>query len=234
MKLILRADVDNLGALGDIVTVRPGYGRNYLIPQGLAMPASDSNLKVFEQERQKLQAKMDAAKAEAQQIASKAAGAEIVIEVRVGENDRLYGSVTPNDIANAIAAATGIEDDKIDRRKLMLDEPIRALGIYEIPFRPYPGVEETVTVKVIRFGGTVEEIEELEAKRRAEEAGEALAAVGAEEEAPEDAAVVGSAVVEEEEAAPAEAGTLGVTEPVAPESPESTESGDEEEQGGSA
>jgi len=200
MKLILRADVDNLGSLGDIVTVKPGYGRNYLIPQGLAMPASDSNLKAFELDRKKLQAKMDSAKADAQDVASKAAAADIVIEVRVGENDRLYGSVTTNDIANAIAAATGVEDEKIDRRKLLLDEPIRALGIYEVPYRPYPGVEEFVTVKVIRFGGTVEEVEEMEAQRRAEEAGEALAAVGA----------------EEEEAAPAEAGTPGVTEPVEP------------------
>lgn len=219
MKLILRADVDNLGSLGEIVTVKPGYGRNYLIPKGLAMPASNSNLKVFELERKKLQAKMDYAKAEAQDVASKAAAADIVIEVRVGENDRLYGSVTANDIANAIAAATGIEDEKIDRRKLLLDEPIRALGIYEIPFRPYPGVEEIVTAKVIRFGGTVEEVEEMEARRRAEEAGENLAAIGA-EEAPAEEAAAGSAVVEEEEAAPADAGTPGVTEPVEPEAAE--------------
>ncbi|MFW5733445.1 MAG: 50S ribosomal protein L9 [Oceanidesulfovibrio sp.] len=213
MKLILRADVDNLGSLGDIVTVKPGYGRNYLVPQGLAMPASDSNLKVFEQERKKLQAKMDSAKGEAQDIATKAADADIVIEVRVGENNRLYGSVTANDIANAISAATGVDDEKIDRRKLLLDEPIRALGFYEVPFRPYPGVEETVTVKVIRFGGTVEEVEELEAQRRAEEAGETLAAMGGEEEAPAEEAAE-AAVVEEEEAAPTEAGTPGVTEPV--------------------
>lgn len=213
MKLILRADVDNLGALGDIVTVKPGYGRNYLIPQGLAMPASDANLKVFELERRKLQAKMDSAKAEAQDIATKAAGADIIIEVRVGENNRLYGSVTANDIATAIAKAAGIEDEKIDRRKLLLDEAIRALGFYEIPFRPYPGVEETVTVKVIRHGGTVEEVEELEAQRRAEEAGETLAAAGEEEAAAEEAAAEG-------EEAPAEA---AAPEAAAPEAAEESD-----------
>jgi large subunit ribosomal protein L9 len=113
MQLILRADVENLGRLGEVVTVKPGYGRNYLVPQGLAMAASEANLKVFERERKKLQARMDSARAAAQDVADKLAGLALTIEVRVGENDKLYGSVTSAQIADLLAAS-GVE---IDRKK---------------------------------------------------------------------------------------------------------------------
>lgn len=126
MRVILRADIDNLGHLGDVVEVRPGYARNYLVPQGLAMPATRANLNAFELERKKLQQKMDAIRFAAQELADKLSAAEVIIPVRVGENDKLYGSVTSSNIAQALAEM-GME---VDRRKIRLDEPIRSLGEY--------------------------------------------------------------------------------------------------------
>ncbi|WP_281752943.1 50S ribosomal protein L9 [Thermodesulfomicrobium sp. WS] len=148
MKVILRADVDNLGRLGDIVTVKPGYGRNYLLPQGLASLATPSNLKVFEQERKKLEAKNNALRAAAQELADKLAAAQVRIEVRVGENDKLYGSVTSTQIAEALAAQ-GIE---VDRRKILLAEPIRSLGLYTVEVKLHPEVVATLQVEIAKPG----------------------------------------------------------------------------------
>ena len=116
MKLILRADVENLGNLGDVVTVRPGYGRNFLLPQGLAMVASEANLKVFELERKKLQERMDALRADAQAVCARLEALDVVIPMHVGENDKLYGSVTSTIIGDALAAL-GVE---VDRRRILL------------------------------------------------------------------------------------------------------------------
>lgn len=148
MKVILRADVDNLGRLGDIVAVKPGYGRNYLLPQGLASLATPGNLKVFEQERRKLQAMNDAIKAEASALAAKIEAAKVVIEVRTGDGDKLYGSVTSPQIA-AILAEQGVD---VDRRKLQLDEGIRALGEYIVEVKLHPEVVAKLTVNVIKHG----------------------------------------------------------------------------------
>ena len=95
MKVILRADVEKLGHLGDIVNVKNGYGRNFLLPQKLASIATPANIKVFELERKKLQARMDALRASASELAAKLEGVVVTIPMRVGENDKLYGSVTP-------------------------------------------------------------------------------------------------------------------------------------------
>lgn len=157
MKLILRADVDALGRLGDIVTVKPGYGRNYLIPQGLAKPATNANLKAFELERRKLQEQADSLRAQAEGMAEKIAATPVEIEVRVGEGDKLYGSVTTTNIGEAMDEA-GIS---IDRRKILLPEPIRALGEYDIEIRLHPDVRGELKLSVLRHGGPiVEEIEE--------------------------------------------------------------------------
>jgi large subunit ribosomal protein L9 len=149
MQLILRADVENLGHLGDTVAVKPGYGRNYLIPQGLAMLASEPNLRRFENERKKLQAKRDALASAAQGLANKLASTPVVIEVRVGEGDKLYGSVTSAIIADKLAEA-GVE---IDRKKIVMAEPIRALGHYEVEVKLLPDLRGKVQVTVMRQGG---------------------------------------------------------------------------------
>lgn len=145
MKVILRADVENLGALGDVVEVKPGYGRNYLLPQGLAMIASPANLKSFELERKKLQARMDALRAEALGLQGRLERLQIVIPMHVGENDKLYGSVTTSIIGDAIAAQ-GID---IDRRRILLDAPIRALGVHPVRVRLHADIIAQVPVKVV-------------------------------------------------------------------------------------
>jgi len=149
MKLILRADVDNLGRLGDLVTVKPGYGRNYLLPQGLAMLATTANQKRFELERKKLQARMDALRADAQSLADKIASVTLAIPVRVGEGNKLYGSVTRGAIAEALKVATNGAVD-IDRRKIILEEPIRALGSFAVPVKMHADVQVEVKVNVVR------------------------------------------------------------------------------------
>jgi len=164
MKVILRADVDNLGRLGEIVAVRPGYGRNYLLPQGLASLATPGNLKVFEQERRKLQAMNDAIKAEASALASRIEAAKVVIEVRTGDGDKLYGSVTSPQIA-AILAEQGVD---VDRRKLQLDEGIRTLGEYIVEVKLHPEVVAKLTVNVVKFGRT-EQVTEPELQADATE-----------------------------------------------------------------
>ncbi len=145
MKVILRADVENLGRLGDVVDVRPGYGRNFLIPQGFAMLASAANVKNFELERKKLQAKMDEVRAAADALAAKLDNYVLEITMRVGENDKLYGSVTTHNIAELLIAQ-GFE---IDRRRVLLDTPIRLLGEHPVRVRLHPDVVPTVLVKII-------------------------------------------------------------------------------------
>jgi len=144
MQVILRADVENLGRLGDVVTVKAGYGRNYLLPQGMAMPATKANLKNFELERKKLQAEMDALRAAAGQLGDRIKNADIVITMRVGENDKLYGSVTSAVIADALAEK-GIE---VDRRRVILDAPIRTIGEFPVRVRLHADVLAELIVKV--------------------------------------------------------------------------------------
>jgi large subunit ribosomal protein L9 len=145
MKIILRADVENLGRLGDVVVVKPGYGRNFLLPQGFAMPATKSNLKVFELERKKLQAKMDALRFAAGDLAGRIEATIISIAMRVGENDKLYGSVTSAMIAGELAAK-GIE---VDRHRILLDSPIRTIGDFEVRVRLHADVTAKLAVKVL-------------------------------------------------------------------------------------
>lgn len=153
MKLILRADVENLGSLGDVVEVKPGYGRNFLLPQGLAMVASQANLKVFEQERKKLQARMDSLRGEAQEMQARLEALEVVITMHVGDNDKLYGSVTTTIIGDAIAAL-GVD---VDRRRILMDAPIRTLGEHPVRVRLHPSVVAVVPVKVVSDHQSFEE-----------------------------------------------------------------------------
>ncbi len=144
MKIILRADVENLGKVGDVVSVKAGYGRNYLLPQGLAMVASAGNLKAFELERKKLEEKMSALRSDAQSVLEKLEKLDIVIKMRVGENDKLYGSVTSTLIQETLASL-GVD---VDRRRILLDAPIRVLGEHEVRVRLFAGVIANVIVKV--------------------------------------------------------------------------------------
>ncbi len=153
MKVILRADMENLGSLGDVVEVRPGYGRNFLLPQGMAMTATASNMKVFDLERKKLQARMDAVRSAANELAAKIQGIKLVIPVRVGENDKLYGSVTSVNIAEALTEL-GLE---IDRRRILLEAPIRTLGDFNIRVRLHADVDAELSLKVAPEGRTEEE-----------------------------------------------------------------------------
>ncbi|MDK2956727.1 MAG: large subunit ribosomal protein [Desulfovibrionales bacterium] len=169
MKIILRDDVEPLGRLGDIVTVKAGYGRNYLIPTGLAQPATKGSLKQFELERRKLEAKVNAMKAGAQAIADKLAQITLLLNVNVGENDKMYGSVTTSNIADALSEQ-GVD---IDRKKIVLDDSIRSLGEFDLEVKLHPDVRGQLKVVVAKHGQT---LEDLAAEAAAEEAEQAAAA----------------------------------------------------------
>ncbi|MDR3176183.1 MAG: 50S ribosomal protein L9 [Desulfovibrio sp.] len=145
MKVILRNDVENLGRLGDMVDVRPGYGRNFLLPKGHAMLATEANRKIFELERKKLEAKAAALRKEAAGLAEKIAAARLLIPMRVGDREKLYGSVTTALIAEALAGQ-GVE---VDRRRILLDSPIRTLGEYTVRVRLHADVIAELALSVV-------------------------------------------------------------------------------------
>lgn len=125
MDLILKTTIDTLGEEGDIVNVKPGYGRNYLLPQGKAVAANKSNMAILEQNKATIEARKQEQKSAAEALGKKIAGASVVIKQRVGEDGRLYGSVTNGDIA-AKLAELGIE---IDKKKIMMDQPVKTIGV---------------------------------------------------------------------------------------------------------
>lgn len=143
MEVILRQDVDELGLEGDIVKVARGYARNYLVPNGFALEATPQNMKSLELQRKKIEAKRLKGREAAERLKERIDELVITISQKAGEEGKLYGSVTTMDIA-AYMDAQGIE---IDRRKIHLDKPIKALGEYHIPVRIYPKV--TGSIKVI-------------------------------------------------------------------------------------
>jgi len=143
MEVILRQDVDELGLEGDIVKVAKGYARNFLVPNGLALEASPQNMKVLELQRKKIEAKRLKGKEHAEKLKETIGQLVIQIFQKAGDEGKLYGSVTSMDIASYLEAH-GID---IDRRKIILDKPIKALGEYTVPVRVYPKV--TASVKVI-------------------------------------------------------------------------------------
>ncbi len=165
MQLILRADVENLGRLGEVVKVRPGYGRNYLIPKGLAMPATKSNMNVFEGERKKLEMQVEKVRRAAQSMAERINEAHVIIPVRVGENEKLYGSVTTTHIGDALSEL-GID---LDRRKIVLDSPIRSLGDHEVEVKLHQDVVCQVKVSVVKFGTQIQDKQEPETKTETED-----------------------------------------------------------------
>ncbi len=148
MEVILREHVDHLGKRGEIVKVSDGYARNYLLPRKLALLATDGNKKHVERERKIMEMRESEEKGQAEGIATRLAAIDIVIARRVGDTEQLYGSVTASDIADFIKAK-GFE---IDRRKLILPEPIKAVGEYNVPLKLHREVTVPLKVRVVKEG----------------------------------------------------------------------------------
>jgi large subunit ribosomal protein L9 len=148
MELILRQDVDKLGRRGEVVNVTTGYGRNFLLPRGLAMAVSDANKAMIAKERKANDAKLAKEKAEFEVLAQRIGTLRYVAPRKVGENDVLYGSVTSGDIAEFLKGK-GVE---IDKRKVVLDEPIKKLGDHEIKIKLHPEVVATLKLMVSKEG----------------------------------------------------------------------------------
>lgn len=145
MKVVLRDDVANLGAKGDLVEVADGYARNFLVPRGLALRASKGVVKQAEAMRRNREVRDQRLREAAEALAARLAGQSIVIKVRAGEGGKLFGSVTSADLAEAISAQIGTE---IDRRTLDLAEPIKGLGEYQVIVRFHADVAPTVAIIV--------------------------------------------------------------------------------------
>src|SRR4051794_9133922 len=145
IQVILQQDLKNLGKSGELVRVRPGYARNYLIPRSLAMPATVHNVKQLEHEQRISADKAAKARAEATGVADKVSGVTVTIERKVGEEDRLFGSVTTKDIAAALKEK-GIE---LDKKRIELTTPIRAAGTFEVAAKLLGDVTATFKVEVV-------------------------------------------------------------------------------------
>jgi large subunit ribosomal protein L9 len=148
MELILRDDVEKLGRRGDIVKVKDGYARNFLLPRGLGMPVTAANKAMIEKEKKAHEARLAKEKAEFESLANRIAGLRFVAPRKVGENDVLYGSVTASDIAEFLKTK-GIE---IDKRKVQLDEAIKHLGEHEVKIKLHPEVLATIKLLVTKEG----------------------------------------------------------------------------------
>jgi large subunit ribosomal protein L9 len=148
MEIILREHVEHLGKRGEIVKVADGYARNYLLPRKLALLATDGNKKHVERERKIMETRESQEKGQAEGIASRISAIDITIARRVGDTEQLYGSVTASDIADFLKAK-GYE---IDRRKLILPEPIKAVGEYNVPLKLHREVTVPLKVRVVKEG----------------------------------------------------------------------------------
>ncbi len=145
MEVILRESIPSLGKAGDIVKVANGYARNFLLPQGKAIISDKKNLASLERQRQKILERAAKERQEAEALAQQLESLDVSISVRVGENEKLYGSVTSQDIAKAVEDA----GYTIDKKKILLEEPIRSLGEFEVPVRLNSEVTATLKVKVV-------------------------------------------------------------------------------------
>ncbi|MFH1050721.1 MAG: 50S ribosomal protein L9 [bacterium] len=145
MKVILRQDVDNLGQMGTIVNVKPGYARNYLIPRELAYHATTNALRVFEQEKKQYEKLRAFEKADAEKIALQIADLQISIPMKVGEEGRLYGSVT----SQMIAQEMELRGYDIDKRQIMIDDTIKSLGVFDVKLRLHSEITANLKIWVI-------------------------------------------------------------------------------------
>lgn len=158
MKVILKEDVKDIGEIGSIVDVKNGFGRNYLIPRNLAVEANPKNIKQFEHEKKNILAKAKKIKKTKEDLADQISKITLSLEAQAGEGDKLFGSVTSKDIAEAIAQQ-GVE---IDKRKILLEEPIKRLGKYEVTVKVFQDITATINVEVKKTGSgeTAEETAE--------------------------------------------------------------------------
>jgi large subunit ribosomal protein L9 len=146
MQVILLQDIENLGTAGDIVDVKPGYARNYLVPRGLALRASKRNLAVSEEKKRVVRARQERERKALLDLAEKLNKIELTIEVKVGDEERMFGSVSTQDIHRALEEK-GIS---VDRHAIRLEEPIKSLGIYNIPIKLALDLEPKVKIYVIK------------------------------------------------------------------------------------
>jgi large subunit ribosomal protein L9 len=148
VKVILRQSVEHLGETGDVVNVKTGFARNYLLPRGFAFAASPANLKKLEDERARAEAKARREHLESGRRASKLEGISLTFHAKAGEESKLFGSITSADIAERLAEQ-GL-DFEVERRQVDLDEPIKALGVYSVPIRLSAEVKPEIKVWVIK------------------------------------------------------------------------------------
>ena len=144
MEVILREDVKGLGKAGALVRVKPGYGRNFLLPRGLAFEATEGNKKRIEQEQRARLTKHSAEKAEAAELAAKLGDAHLTLKAKAGEGDKLFGSITTGDLADALAKA----GFTIDKRKIELEHPLKQLGVHAVAVRLHAEVRAEFKVTV--------------------------------------------------------------------------------------
>lgn len=145
MEVVLKEDIENLGHMGDVVKVKDGYARNYLLPRGLVVLANNKNLKALEHEQRMIGQRRERLTKEAQGISDKLAAVSLEFTAKVGEEGRLFGSVTTMDIEKALKEQ-GFE---VERRRIVLDAPIKNVGDYDVPIRLRPEVMPTIKVKVV-------------------------------------------------------------------------------------
>jgi large subunit ribosomal protein L9 len=145
MKVILKETIDSLGIIGSEVNVAPGYARNYLLPQGKAVPATPQQRKILEHEKAKFNLQIAKEKELAQQMAQRLEGVSCELIAKVHEGDRLYGSITVRDIVDALAK----NNIQVEKRMVLLSEPIKTTGTFQVPIRVYKDVEPEITVTVV-------------------------------------------------------------------------------------
>jgi large subunit ribosomal protein L9 len=148
VKVILRQDLENVGATGDLITVKPGFARNYLLPRGLAFEATQANIRQLEEDQKRGEQKSKREYLEARRRAAQLDGVSLTFHANAGEEGKLFGSITSGDIADRLNEQN--LDYEIDRRSIILDEPIKALGVFSVPVRLHTDVRPEVKVWVIK------------------------------------------------------------------------------------
>jgi len=145
MRVILKETIESLGIIGSEVEVKNGYARNYLLPQKKAVPATPQNRKLLEQEKAKVELQIAKERGIAEEMAKRLEGVSVTIAAKVHEEDRLYGSVTVREVLDALVK----QEIDVERRMILLKEPIKSMGTYQVPIRVYKEVEPEITVEVV-------------------------------------------------------------------------------------